>query len=263
MVGLTATTDALYIAANNRIRETRFVSGILSTIAGNGLEDGVVGDGMAAREAPFHRVTAVGIGAPQIVLIGEGDKGRIWDVDPRVLSLRLLAEDRETGRAEANNRAAQIRPKTISALVVDTRQNLYVADARGHRIFRAAKGERNLTPFAGTGATNADHLLGTYSGDGGSAASAGLSSPSALAVDRAGNLYIADTGNSRVRMVAAATGVISTVAGDGEARWAGDGGPAATASLNHPGGVALDRDGTIYVADTGNNRIRRIVRRLR
>ncbi|MGH9664973.1 MAG: hypothetical protein ACRD9L_11165, partial [Bryobacteraceae bacterium] len=96
-----------------------------------------------------------------------------------------------------------------------------------------------------------------FSGDGGLAASAQLSSPSYVAVDGAGNVYISDTGNQRVRKVAPG-GVISTVAGNGSEGYSGDGGPATSATLDTPRGLALDASGNLYVADTGNRRVRAV-----
>ncbi|MBX3237720.1 MAG: hypothetical protein KF814_16365 [Nitrospiraceae bacterium] len=97
--------------------------------------------------------------------------------------------------------------------------------------------------------------LSRFEGDGGPATRASLNFPSAVAVDRAGNLYIADTMNHRVRKVDARTGEISTLAGTGQPRFHGDGGPAASAGLNDPVALAVDET-TLYIADQGNNRVR-------
>ena len=95
-----------------------------------------------------------------------------------------------------------------------------------------------------------------YTGDGGPAAQARLSGPTALAVDRAGDLFIADAGNQRVREVRALRGIISTIAGSGEKGYGGDGGPALQARLADPAGLALDGTGDLYIADHDNNRVR-------
>src|SRR4051794_8905836 len=97
-----------------------------------------------------------------------------------------------------------------------------------------------------------------FSGDGGPAAEARLNGPFDIAFDRAGNLYFSDTFNHRIRRVDGATGIISTVTGNGEAGFSGDGGPAIAAALNEPYGVVLDRAGHIYTADRLNRRVRRI-----
>src|SRR5690349_22018806 len=88
-----------------------------------------------------------------------------------------------------------------------------------------------------------------FSGDGGEASEARLNGPFDIAFDRAGNLYFSDTFNHRIRRVEAATGIISTIAGNGEAEFSGDGGPAIAAALNEPYGVVVDRAGNVYTAD--------------
>src|SRR2546426_7262181 len=101
-------------------------------------------------------------------------------------------------------------------------------------------------------------VAGGGAGDGGAATIANLNSPASVAVDSSGNLYIADLGNSRIRKVAAATGIITTVAGNGSYTFAGDGGAATSASLNSPQSVALDASGNLYIADEANHRIRKV-----
>jgi len=97
-----------------------------------------------------------------------------------------------------------------------------------------------------------------FSGDGGPAAEATLNFPTAVAVDAQGHLYIADTMNHRVRRVDALTGVITTIAGTGQARFSGDGGPADRAAVNEPAALAVDTQGQLYVADQSNNRVRAV-----
>jgi trimeric autotransporter adhesin len=99
-----------------------------------------------------------------------------------------------------------------------------------------------------------------YSGDGGLATSAVLSSPDDIAIDGSGNIYIADSANNRIRMVTKSTGIISTVAGTGSSGYSGDGGLATSATLNYPRGVAVDASGNVYIADTYNNRIRMVTK---
>src|SRR5947207_5163353 len=97
-----------------------------------------------------------------------------------------------------------------------------------------------------------------FAGDGGPATAALLNGPFDVAFDRAGNLYFSDTFNHRIRRVDARSGVITTIAGNGEAGFGGDGGPAARASLNEPYGIAIDTPGNIFVADRLNRRVRRV-----
>ena len=127
--------------------------------------------------------------------------------------------------------------------------NLYISDTGNHRVRKVATDGR-ISTIAGVGSWG-------FSGDAGRAVDAALSGPTGLTLDGAGNLYVADTGNSRIRKIAT-DGIISTVAGNGQYAFSGDGGLANSASLRGPVGIALDHAGNLYVADTGNNRIRKV-----
>ena len=138
---------------------------------------------------------------------------------------------------------------TPADLAVDPAGNVYIADAFNHRIRRVAP-DGVITTLAGTGAAGAD-------GDGGPAGDARLRTPLGVALDANGVLYIADTYNHRIRTVST-DGVINTIAGTGEAGFSGDGGPATAAQLAYPTGIAVAADGTVYIADTRNHRVRRL-----
>jgi uncharacterized protein (TIGR03437 family) len=134
-------------------------------------------------------------------------------------------------------------------VVVDAAGNLFIADNENRRV-------RKVAP-AGTISTVAGNGISVFFGDGGPATSAALASPTGIAVDAAGNLYIADTLNHRVRRITAG-GIITTVAGNGLRGFAGDGGPATAAFLDEPYGVAVDTAGNLFIADSSNNRIRKV-----
>ena len=138
-----------------------------------------------------------------------------------------------------------------SGIVVDDQGALYIADTWNHRIRRVDPVTGMIQTIAGTGQPK-------WTGDGGPASSAALNEPVALAVDRKGKLYIADQTNNRVRMIDTQTGIITTVAGTGEAGYNGDDMPATEAGLAGPSGLALDSDGNLFIADTFNGRIRKI-----
>jgi sugar lactone lactonase YvrE len=136
---------------------------------------------------------------------------------------------------------------TPGALAVDTTGNVFFTSS--NCILRVDP-SGNLTRVAGTS-------TGGYSGDGSAASTAQLNGPLGLALDSAGNLYIADTGNHRVRIMTP-DGNISTLAGTGTPDYQGDGGPASAAALNGPQGLSADRYGALYIADTNNNVVRKI-----
>ncbi len=132
---------------------------------------------------------------------------------------------------------------------IDSGGNIYFADAANNIIRRVDATTGKISTVAGTGTSG-------YTGDGNAATSATLSAPAKVVADPAGDLYIADTGNSVIRYVDAVTGKISTVAGIGASGYSGDGGLATAAELSHPQGIAVDLGGHVYIADTGNNAIR-------
>jgi sugar lactone lactonase YvrE len=135
-----------------------------------------------------------------------------------------------------------------AGVAVDGSGNVYIADATGSYVTRFTAGVK--TTLAGTGTAG-------YSGDGGAAASAQLNQPAAVTFDLAGNVYIADTANNRVRKINT-SGIIFTLAGTGAAGFSGDTGSALSAQLNQPTGLALDASGNLYIADAGNNRVRKL-----
>jgi sugar lactone lactonase YvrE len=132
-------------------------------------------------------------------------------------------------------------------IAVDSGGNLYVADWGNNRIRKVSNGV--ITTVAGTGTRG-------FGGDNGLATGAQLANPQGVAVDSAGNLYIADFGNASIRKVS--NGIITTVAGNGTPGFSGDNGPATSAQLYLPYGVAVDSAGNLYIGDSGNNRVRKV-----
>ena len=146
---------------------------------------------------------------------------------------------------------AGINLTSPKGVAVDAAGDVYIADTGNGRILEVTPvgSITKTTTVAGTGVNG-------YSGDGSPATSAQLNNPYGVALDAAGNIYITDTNNQRIRMVSAATGIITTVAGTGRSGYAGDGGPSTSAQLSFPRGMLVDASGKIYVSDAQNNVIR-------
>ena len=175
-------------------------------------------------------------------------------------SISTVAGDGSGGyNGNSNPISAELNSPT--GVTLDGMGNLYIADYMGARVLMVAAETGTVlgqSVTAGDIYTVAGNGTAGYSGDGGAAIMAELNSPMGVAVDGAGNLYIADAANQRIRMVTASTGKISTVAGNGTQGYSGDGGLATSAELSSPTGVAVDRVGDIYIGDTFNNRVREV-----
>ena len=174
--------------------------------------------------------------------VGAGADGQVFFADQLSGTVRAVVD----GALRTVGRAGE-----VGGLTVDGAGHLYFSDRLADRVFRVDLRSGAVTPVAGTGQAG-------YSGDGGPAKDAALSVPRGLAVDGTGHLYIADTGNQRIRSVDLAKGTIRTVAGDGHRGLAGDGGPATRGKLADPAGVAAEASGALDIADTGNHRVRRV-----
>lgn len=177
---------------------------------------------------------------------------RVWLLRPNG-ELSVYAGTGDHGYWGDNSSALTAHLSYPNRLALDKRGNLYIADEGNNRIRRVDKSTGVITTVAGSSDTYG------YSGDGGPAADARLSLPEGVAVAANGDVYIADTGNNRVRKVDANTHVITTIAGVGTAGFAGDGAAAVRAELDGPVALALSTSGDLYVVDVGNHRIREIV----
>jgi sugar lactone lactonase YvrE len=232
----------LYLSDDGNLR-VRMVSanGIISTVAGNGAY-GSAGDGGPATAAQLT-------GASGIAIDGSGNL-YFSDSSPSSDDIDCYCVRKVTPAGiitTVSSGAGLFQPR---ALAVDSGGNLYIADT-GNRIIRRVAPDRTLTIAAGSGGGV------NFSGDGGSATGAQLFWPSGVATDAGGRLYIGDTFNNRVRVVSPG-GTITTIAGNGVGAYAGDGSPATDAEVYFPVGVAVDSRGTLYIADHGNSRIRRV-----
>jgi uncharacterized protein (TIGR03437 family) len=244
-------TGNLYIADSDdqRIRKVD-PQGTITTVAGNGSYYYGDGDGKLAISVGVGDPAGVAVDAARNLYIAEATwHDRIFKVNPQGIISTVAGGGSSLGDGGPATRAGLYNP---SAVVADTAGNLYIADTSNHRV-RKVNAAGVITTVAGIGTAGS-------SGDGGPATNAALNGPTGLWLDGLGNLYIADTQNHRIRKVNA-SGVISSVAGNGTASMTGDGGSPLTAGLNAPQGVAVDAVGNVYIADTGNDRIRAILSR--
>ena len=275
----------LYIAdkENNRIR--KISNGAITTVAGNG-PNSYGGDNGPATSAQLNGPYGVALDASGNLYIADYHNNRIRKVSNGVIT--TVAGNGTLGYSGDNGPATSAQLDDPTGIAVDAAGNLYIADTDNHRIRKVSNGV--ISTVAGSGRAG-------YSGDNGPATSARLWSPQGIAVDTAGNLYIADTGNSRIREVSngvistmaggdsiglaypygvaldvagnlyigdtnnncvrkVSNGVMTTIAGDGMPSFGGDNGPAISAELFFPHGVAVDATGKVYIADMINNRVR-------
>lgn len=223
------------------------ISSVIFTIAGNGAP-GFSGDNGPAVRAQLNSPSAVAVDALGNVYIADTRNHRIRRVDVDG-TISTVAGNGTAGFSGDGGPAVNAQLSRVVGLAVDFFGNVFVADVDNNRI-RKVDSYGRITTVAGSAA-------GGFGGDGGRATAAQLNQPRDVAVDGLGQVYIADTNNNRVRRVNL-NGIISTVAGTGEARFSGDGRAAAQASLNFPRGVAVDQAGQLYIADMMNNRIRMV-----
>ena len=243
----------LYIADTNNYRVRKVsASGMISTVAGNGATGGN-GLGGAATGAQIGPPYSVALDPSGNLYIGDGfgiqrvSSGIITKVVGVVLEqppfLGIVCEFAGDGGPAIS--ASVCFPR---AMAFDAPGNLYIADQFNERIRKVSTD--------GTISTIAGQHLG-FSGDGGLAVAASLYNPYGVAADTSGNIFIADTENNRIRKITP-DGLINTVAGTGSTVFAGDGGPSTSAEIYAPFGVALDSGGNLYIADTGNYRVRKV-----
>jgi sugar lactone lactonase YvrE len=239
----------IYLAdtGNNRIRRIDSGTNVISTFAGNGTAD-FSGDKGLATQATLNAPAQIALDSAGNLFIADTGNNRVRRVDSATGVIATVAGDGTSGSSGDGGpaTAARLVPASVD---VDADGNLFIADAGDQRI-------RKVDAVTGTISTVAGG--GSGLGDNGPAGSAGLRFVHGISFDGAGNLYIADTGNHRLRMVAALTQIITTLAGGTEDDFVGDGGPATAGWLNAPLAIAPDASGNLYIADTENNRVRRV-----
>jgi len=238
----------VYVAEmlNDCVRKIN-TSGIISTYAGKGMPGGYTGDGGPATAAKLSLPVAVALDSAGNLYIADGGNAVIRKVN----TAGIISTFAGNGTAYFGEDSI---PATVSSLddpngvAVDNLGNVYISDNNSNRV-RKVDNSGIITTIAGNGTQG-------FSGDGGSATLAELHGTAGITVDYFGNIYICDCDNNRIRKVNS-SGIITTIAGGG-IYGLGDGGPATNCELNIPTDVAVDKNGSIYIADFGNNRIRYI-----
>lgn len=222
-------------------------SGVITTVAGTGIR-GFSGDGGPATSADLNNPFDVAVDGSGSFLIGDRSNQRIRKVDASGV-ITTVAGNGTFGFSGDGRPATRASLGNALGVALDGAGNLYIAAPSLHRV-RRVDASGTITTVAGNG-------IRGFGGDGGPATGARLNTPVGVAVDGEGNLYIADRDNNRIRKVDA-SGSIVTVAGSGAAGFGGDGGPATSATLRFPRRVAVDAAGNLFIADTDNNRVRRV-----
>jgi sugar lactone lactonase YvrE len=237
------------------------VSGNMPVIVGQGrLFSGPLGDGGPALAASLNLPAGLALDGAGNLYIADSNHYRIRVVNAKTGIITTIAGNGAPGYAGDNGPATAATLTTPSGVAVDGAGNVYIADSGNNVVRKVAAATGIIATAAGNGAPGSPANVG----DGGPATSANLNNPQGVTVDTAGNLFIADTSNHRIRRVDAVTGIITTVAGNGNTNGtggggsAGDGGQATKAELNFPYAVAFDAAGNMYIPDSGNNRIRKV-----
>ncbi|MFN7927041.1 MAG: BACON domain-containing carbohydrate-binding protein [Blastocatellia bacterium] len=236
-------SQAVITVLSNPLQTTRFIAGL------DFRSFGFNGDNRAATTAQLWSPHGLAFDASGNLYIADGENHRIRKVSPGGV-ITTIAGTGISGLEGDGGAATQATLQNPTAVAFDAAGNLYLADTGNHKI-RKITPDGTISTFAGTG-------KGGYDGDGKAATAAEFNAPTGIAVAANGDVYIADYGNSRIRKVRASDGVIETVAGNGTAGSAGDGGDARTAQLSLPTGVAVDRQGNLYIADSDNAALRKV-----
>ena len=239
----------IYIADTNNNVIRKVAGGNISTVAGSNTAPGPYGgDAGAATGGYLYHPTAIAFDGAGNYFIADSGNARIRKVGKDGI-INTIAGNSISSYNTDDVVATLSEINNPQGLATDALGNLYVADTNNHRIRMVTPGGI-ISTIAGTGA-------GGFSGDGGPANKARINNPKGVAVDTAGNVYIADTFNNRIRIITL-DGNIATIAGSGAAGSTGDGGPGLQARLFFPTGIAVDSAKNVYVADNQNNRVRKL-----
>ena len=237
-------------SGNAVIREVVKASGNIITFAGNG-KAGYSGDNGPATAAELNSPRGIGIDTAGDLFIADALNNVIREVVKSSGDIITVAGNGTAGYSGDNGPAIAAELNEPLGVAVDAAGDLFIADGAECVVREVVKSSGDIVTFAGNGTAG-------YSGDGGPATAAELDGPLGVAVNAAGDLFIADYANDVVREVVKSSGDIITVAGNGTAGYSGDNGPATAAELNVPGRVAVDAAGDLFIADASNNAVREV-----
>ncbi len=224
--------------------------GNIITIAGDGVTQ-YIGDGWPATN--YSLAAPAGVCADNYgnVFVADYADSRLRRIDSHDSLFTIGDTSGVPGYSGDGGIAVNAKFNNPNGMCIDAAGNLYISEEYNHTIRKIDKITGLVSTMAGTGSAG-------FSGDGGVAIAAKMNQPAGICVDNSGNIYIADKGNSRIRKIKVATGLMSTVAGDTISGYSGDGSAATAAKLSYPKGVCVDASGNIFIADFGNNRIRKV-----
>lgn len=241
-------SGTLYIAdtKNHCIRKIK--AGVVSTVAGTGAIAGFTGDGGAATSAKMNEPVAVAVDGSGNIFVADASNNAVRKIST-VGIITTIAGTGVAGYSGDGTPATSARLNTPNGIWVDPAGNVYISDTWNHRV-RKVNTSGIISTFAGTGVPG-------YSGDGFAATNAQLNYTNAITMDAAGNLFMTDNGNHRVRKMNT-SGIISTVAGNGIGGYTTDGVPATSTDIYFPVGVKNDASGNVYFGEDGDGRVRRV-----
>ena len=224
---------------------------VINTIVGTGVS-GFAGAGSLAKNAQVGQLGAMAIDNAGDLFFTDTTNNVVWKISAANGNISIVAGNGTQGYSGDGGPATSAQLYYPNGVAIDGAGKLYIADSANTVVRKVDPGTGLIETFAGV---HGSYGYPGQTGDGGPATAAFLNYPQGLAVDAAGNLDIADTGDNAVRMVSASSGVINSIAGNGNFGFSGDGGVATSASLGQPNTLAFDKAGNLYIGSLAIGRV--------